>query len=297
MANNSSASNVVIYAVVIAIAAAVSVISVRLLPVTGPDSAGLSAAQTAAIEKAVADQIAKQSTPVSGGQAGAGTTGDRAKIEAIVKDYLLKNPAVLRDSLLAMERLQKEQERLAASKSIIENADAVFRSEHDYVAGNPDGKVTMVEFFDYNCSFCKRAMNDVLKLMETDKDLRMVMKEFPILGPGSVYAARAALASKKQDKYWDFHLAMLKSKGALNQAKVDAIATSIGIDVDKLKADMDAPEVAKAIGEAHALADKMGIRGTPAFVIADQLIPGALGYEALRQRIASVRENPTCKVC
>lgn len=221
----------------------------------------------------------------------------KTEIEQIIKDYLLANPEVLRDALIVLEQNQQEQQEQLVSQSIRDNADDIFRYENDHVVGNPDGKITLVEFFDYNCSFCKRAMDDVLKLMETEKDLRMVMKEFPILGAGSLYASRAALASKKQGKYWEFHLALLGNKGPVDQAAVDRIAVEVGLDLDQLREDMKSPEIAQTIAKSHSLANEVGIQGTPAFVLSDDLIPGAVGYDALKQRVAEIRENPTCEVC
>lgn len=221
----------------------------------------------------------------------------KTAIEKIIRDYLVENPTVLRDALMALERKQQEEERAQASQSIRDNADELFRSERDHVAGNPEGGVTMVEFFDYNCQFCKRSLVDVLKLIDTQKDLRMVLKEFPILGPGSLHASRAAIASKKQGKYWQFHLAMMKHRGSIDEETVYRIAGEVGLDVERLKADMEGPDVAAVIGANHELANRLGIQGTPAFVVADQLIPGALGYEALRKEIDAARTSDSCVTC
>jgi len=225
------------------------------------------------------------------------TPAQKTAIEKIIRDYLVENPTVLRDALMALERQQQQEQRAQTSQSIRDNADELFRSARDHVVGNPDGGVTMVEFFDYNCQFCKRSLPDVLKLIETQKDLRMVLKEFPILGPGSLHASRAAIASKKQGRYWEFHLAMMEHRGSIDEDTVYRIAGEVGLDVARLKADMEGPEVAAIIGANHELANRLGIQGTPAFVVADQLIPGALGYEALREEIDAARRSETCLTC
>jgi protein-disulfide isomerase len=173
----------------------------------------------------------------------------------------------------------------------------IFHSGDDLVGGNPKGKVTLVEFFDYNCGYCKRAFPDVMKMIDGDKDLKLVMKEFPILGPGSVYAARAALASRKQGKYWNFHLAMMAHEGKIDEQVADRIAQATGLDVNKLRADMQADEVNQVISRNMQLADSLKIQGTPAFIIDETVIPGAVGFDALAAAVKQVRENGGCKLC
>ncbi len=225
------------------------------------------------------------------------TDAQKKEIGDVVRDYLLKNPKILRELFAELERIETEERETAAKSGISETRDALFRSKYSHVAGNPDGDVTMVEFFDYNCGYCKRAFPDVQALIDSDKQLRVVIKEFPILGPGSLYAARAAIASKKQGKYWDFHSALMNARGAVDEARTLAVAKEVGLDIEKLKKDMEADEVNEEIAEAQSLASRMGINGTPSFIIDDTLIPGALGLEELRKQIAEVREGGGCKVC
>ncbi|MGE0240775.1 MAG: DsbA family protein, partial [Parvibaculaceae bacterium] len=158
----------------------------------------------------------------------------------IIRQYLLENPEVVRDAMQELERKQQMAEEAARSESLKAMSAEIFRSGDDLVGGNPQGKVTLVEFFDYNCGYCKRAFPDVMKMVESDKDLKLVMKEFPILGPGSVYAARAALASRKQGKYWEYHMALMAHEGRIDEAVADQVAEASGLDVKKLKADMEA---------------------------------------------------------
>jgi protein-disulfide isomerase len=158
--------------------------------------------------------------------------------------------------------------------------------------------VTIVEFFDYNCSFCKKALSDVAKLIEREKQIKVVFKEFPIF-KGSDEAAKAALAAKMQGKYWEFHRAMLSLSGQANEASALRVAEKIGLDVAKLKKDMASPEVAKEIDDTRALADKLQVRGTPFFMVADRIIPGAPTdlLEQMTKLVADVRKQGGCKVC
>lgn len=222
---------------------------------------------------------------------------DKDEVRAVVKQYLIENPEIIEEALNELKRKQEESETLASKAAISENAGAIFRSEADLVAGNKAGKVTMVEFFDYNCGYCKRAMGDVMKMVETDGDLRLVMKELPILGPGSVYAAKAALASRQQGKYWEYHLALMKHEGRMDEASALAVAAQVGLDVEKLKKDMESPDVASVINATSDLANKLNIGGTPAFIIDETLIPGAIGYEGLAAAVQEVRAAGGCKVC
>ncbi len=221
----------------------------------------------------------------------------RSEIGEIVKEYLLQNPEILRDAFQELQRREQVAEANRAQSLIKEHADNLFRSDADLVAGNPKGSITMVEYFDYNCGYCKRAMPDVLKLVDEDKDLKIVMKEFPILGPGSAFAARAALASKNQGKYWEFHLALMRQRGAITEQSTLKVAEKVGLDVDKLKQDMNSKQVEETLGANMAVAQSLGINGTPAFIIDDKLIPGAVGYETLAGTVNEVREGGGCKVC
>ncbi len=232
-----------------------------------------------------------------GAWAGSFSDEQQSEIGEIVKKYLLTNPEILRDAFGELERRENAAKEKLAQKGISDNADILYQSKLSFVAGNAEGDISMVEFFDYNCGFCKRAFGDVLSILESDKKLRLVVKEFPILGPGSVFASRAAIAAKEQGKYWDLHVALMQSRGSLDEGKVISIAEKVGLDVKKLRADMASPRVTAEIEETYALANKLGVNGTPAFIIDDKLIPGALGLQALQQQVASVRESGGCKIC
>ena len=222
------------------------------------------------------------------------------ELHNIIRQYMLENPALLQEMIEKLQIAEREQQEKKSIAAIESNADILFRNKTDVVVGNPDGNVTMVEFFDYNCGYCKRSVADVLRLTEEDKNLRIVMKEFPILSEGSQIASRAAIASKKQGKYWEFHLAMMASQGSIDgEEKVMAIAAEAGLDVEKLKADMKADEatINKELAETQALAAALGIGGTPAFVVDTKLLPGALPYEELASVVKTVRDNGGCKFC
>ncbi len=221
----------------------------------------------------------------------------RSEIGRIVREYLLTNPEVLREAMEELERRQAAMADAQAASVIRNNAKSIFRAEEDLVIGNQDGTITMVEFLDYNCGYCMRAYQEVQQLVEDNKDLRLVIKEFPVLGPGSEFAAKAALASRRQGKYSEFHHALMQHKGGKSEAVVMALASSAGLDAARLKADMADPAIATVIARNYQLAELLAINGTPAFVIADKIEHGAVGKEALGARIAAVRDTGACKIC
>ena len=221
----------------------------------------------------------------------------KKEIGEIVRQYLMENPEVLLDVSKALEAKQQEQESAARDAVLKSSADQIFRSPADYVAGNPKGDVTIVEFFDYNCGWCKKGFPEMMTLLEKDKNLRFVLKEFPIFGGDSDYAAMAAIAAKKQNKYWELHQAMFAHEGKITKEAVDEIAAKQGIDVAKLKEDMKDPSVTKELADNHALAQALNINGTPGFVIDDKVSPGYLPADGLAQIIDQVRKDGGCKLC
>jgi protein-disulfide isomerase len=221
----------------------------------------------------------------------------RQEIEAIIKDYLVRNPEVIRDAMQELERRQVVEAQALTKKKIGERAEEIYRSPDDLVLGNPSGKVTVVEFFDYNCGYCKRAIPEVKKLIESDADVRVVIKEFPILGPGSLYAARAALASRKQGKYVEFHEALTELDGVKDETTVLQVAEQVGLDVDKLKTDMEDEAVSEVIRRNYSLAESLSINGTPSFVIDETLEPGFVQFDVLARHVATVRQNGGCQLC
>jgi protein-disulfide isomerase len=210
------------------------------------------------------------------------------QIEKIVREYLLREPEVVYQALEELQRRQAEATAARQRAAIAENQDELMDDPASPVGGNPDGDVTLVEFFDYRCAYCRRVVSSVRALLDEDHALRMVFKELPVLGPDSVRAARAALASRRQDRYVPFHFALMTADD-LSLEGIRAIAGSVGLDPDQLEADMAAPEVMAAIEANYALANELGIEGTPAFVIGDQLIPGAVDKARLQQLLDQAR--------
>lgn len=223
--------------------------------------------------------------------------GQRKEMETIIKDYLLSHPELLQDMSQLLEQKQKLAEEEVRKGGLVQSADRIFRDKADFVAGNPKGKVTMVEFFDYNCGWCKKGFPEVLSLLDSDKDLRFVLKEFPIFGEDSEYAARAALASERQGKYWALHIAMFSHEGKITKASVDEIAAAQGLDMKKLKKDMDDPVIAQTLADNRDLAQSLAINGTPAFIIDDKLVPGYLPKDELAAAINDVRKKGGCTLC
>jgi protein-disulfide isomerase len=212
------------------------------------------------------------------------------QIEKIVRDYLLREPQVVYDALQELQRREAEATAARQRASIAANQKKLFDDPHTPVGGNPKGDVTLVEFFDYHCTYCRRVVSSVRELLEEDRGLRVVFKDMPVLGPDSVRAARAALASRKQGGYVPFHFALMASND-LSLAGIRAAAKSVGLDPDRLEADMAAPEVSAMIDANYALAHELGIEGTPAFVIGDQLIPGAVDKARFEQLIDDARSG------
>jgi protein-disulfide isomerase len=219
------------------------------------------------------------------------TPSQRHEIEGIIKDYLISHPEVMQDVQAALEKRQADADVQKARTAINKNNATLFNSPHQVVLGNPNGKVTMVEFFDYNCPHCKDAVSDMLDLLKTDHDLRFVLKEFPILTEGSVEAAHVAVAVRMQDptgaKYLAFHKELFASRGLVDQARALAAAKNVGCDMARVKKDMNSDEVKTTLAEDMKLADALGVSGTPSYVIGDRVLVGQVGVAELQQRITT----------
>ena len=212
------------------------------------------------------------------------------QIEKIVREYLLREPEIIYQALEELQRRQAEAEAARQQAAIAENRSELLKDPASPVGGNPDGDVTLVEFFDYRCAYCRRVVSSMRALLDEDSDLRVVFKELPVLGPDSERAARAALASRRQGGYVPFHFALMAAED-LSLQGIRAAAEAVGLDPDRLEADMSAPEVNAAIQANYALANELGIEGTPAFVIGTQLIPGAVDKARLEQLIREARSG------
>ena len=214
-------------------------------------------------------------------------------LQETIRDYLLSHPDVIIEVLDILRERKAADEAEQARAAMSKQSAAIFNDPSSPVGGNPDGDVTIVEFFDYFCGYCKRVMPDLIKVMNDDPGIRFVYKEFPILGPESVIASRIALAAHRQapEIYEELHVAMMTSKARMNEANALSIAGDFGLDVERLKADMNSPEIDRILAHNNALAEQLGIRGTPGFVIGDQIIPGAIDIKTLRQLIAEARQS------
>ena len=217
----------------------------------------------------------------------------RTDIEKIVREYLIAHPEVLEEAMNELSKRQAVAEAEKHQANIAKNADIIFNSPRGVTIGNKDGDVTFVEFFDYNCGYCKRAMQDMLDLMKSDPKVRVVLKEFPVLGQGSIEAAQVAIAVRMQDasgkKYLDFHQKLLNSRGQIDKAKALAAAKETGLDMARLEKDMAGAEIKATLEENFRIAEDMGLNGTPSYVIGDQVVVGAIGLPALKEKIAMAR--------
>jgi protein-disulfide isomerase len=222
----------------------------------------------------------------------------RKQIEELIKEYLVKNPEVLLEVQNALEAKMDKIQAERVAVAIKSNAAEIFRPTSSPVVGNAKGDVTVIEFFDYNCGYCKRAFVDLARVVDNDKQVKLIMKEFPILSKGSEEAAKVALAARMQGKYWEFHRAMIASSGQASEASALRVAEKLNLDMAKLKKDMGSAEVKKEIDDTRALAAKLGIQGTPHFLVGDRIIPGAPEnlYEQMSKMVTEVRKQG-CKVC
>ncbi len=226
--------------------------------------------------------------PASGSGAG---TPDRAATERIVRDYLLANPQILREVAERLRQQDEAEAETARADVFRKGASEIYDSEHQVVLGDPKGDVTLVEFFDYNCGYCKQALADTEELLRSDPKLRLVLKEFPVLGQDSVDAARVAIAVNSQapDKYLDFHRRLLTAEAA-NAETALAIAAELGLDQARLSAALADPKIEQTLISVQKLAKQLNINGTPTYVIADKVLPGVGGADQLKQLIGNVRK-------
>jgi len=217
----------------------------------------------------------------------------RGDIQKIIRDYLIAHPEVLEEAMNELSKRQAAAEAAKHEANIAKNAQAIFNSPRGVTIGNKDGDVTFVEFFDYNCGYCKRAMMDMLELMKSDPKLKVVLKEFPVLSQGSIEAAQVGVAVRMQDptgkKYLDFHQKLLNGRGGADKARAMAAAKDAGLDMAKLEKDFGSDEVRATLEENMKLAESMGMNGTPSYVIGKQIVIGAVGVENLREKINTAR--------
>jgi protein-disulfide isomerase len=222
------------------------------------------------------------------------TNDQRSEIERIIKEYLLKHPELLQEVMNELEKRQSVAEAEKHRTAIKEHAATIFNSPRQVTLGNLQGDVTVVEFFDYNCGYCKRAMNDMLELLRVDSNVRFVLKEFPVLGDASSQAAAVAVAVRMQDKtggkkYLEFHQKLLNGRGQIDKARAVAVAKEIGLDVARIEKDPASEEIKATIQESYKIAEALGLNGTPSYVIGSDVVVGAVGLKALKEKINNSR--------
>jgi protein-disulfide isomerase len=227
------------------------------------------------------------------------TGPQREEIEKIVKEYIIAHPEVLQEAMTELDKRQAEADAEKARATIKNNQQAIFDSPRQVTVGNPQGDVTLVEFFDYNCGYCRRALSDLMDLMKSDSKLRVVLKEFPVLGPSSIEAAQVAVAVRMQDKtgkkYLEFHQKLLGGRGQADRTRALAVAKDVGLDMARLEKDMASDEAKATFDENIKLAEALGMNGTPSYVIGSEVVVGAAGLDALRQKVNTARCGvPSC---
>ncbi len=220
------------------------------------------------------------------------TPDQKKEIEGIVGDYLKNHPEMLIDAMQAADDKLKADAKDKAAQALTAHKQEVFGDPQSPVAGNPNGNVTLVEFFDYRCPYCKQVEPSLEKLIGDDHQLRFVFKEFPVLGPDSEVAARVALAAKQQGKYDAFHRAMMNTPGHIDSAAIYKVAASVGLDVDRVKQDMNSPDVEKELKANLDLGNALDLNGTPSFIVGNTIVPGAISADELKQLIADARAKP-----
>ena len=219
----------------------------------------------------------------------------RGEIEKIIKDYLLKHPEVLQEAMAELEKRQAVAEAEKARSAVKNHSEAIFNSPRQVTLGNLQGDVTFVEFFDYNCGYCKRALDDMNALMAKDPKLKVVLKEFPVLGPSSTEAAKVAVAVRMQDKtgkkYLEFHQKLLTGRGQADRARALAVAKDVGLDMARLEKDLKSEEIDATLAESMKLAEALGLNGTPSYVIGNDVVIGAVGLAKLGEKIQAARQQ------
>ena len=235
-----------------------------------------------------ASVVALSAVSVSSVQAQDLSFKNKDEFNEAVKSFILENPEVLFESIDRFREKEQENAQKSAREKISEHAEYLTRPDAPSF-GNPDGDITIVEFFDYNCGYCKRALPDIQAILDTDPNVRVVFKDMAILGPSSRTAALYALASKKQDKYFEYHVELMKHRGSKSEEELIKIGEKLGLDTGKLKADATSKEISEQLEKDSRIASEVGVQGTPAFIIGSQFIPGYVGEEGLKQAIEEER--------
>ncbi len=283
----------------IAVAAVGYIAGMRLNPPPAAPAPAMTAAQVEAVVKdAIAARI--RATPIGTEIAAVELSPDqRLEVQAMIRNYLIANPEIIRDAINELQIREDAAAQAAQVAAVSGNAALLFNSTRAVVLGNPKGDVTLVEFFDYNCSYCRASHQDMLDLIAKDPGLKLVLKEFPVLGDGSVQAAQVGVAVHlvAPDKYFAFHDALIREKGQVNGERALAIAGEVGLDAEVVRAKLSDPEIQNTINESYDLAGKLNLTGTPSYVTPKEVIVGAVGAASLRTRIEMARECAKAATC
>lgn len=249
------------------------------------------ASKTSAMPETVIEETAKAETPVP-------QTLQRSDVETIVHDYLLANPKIMMEVQTALERIQQEERAVAQKAALSENKEKIFGSKYQVEIGKADAPITIVEFYDYNCTFCQRALGDMLKFVDEDPQVKFILKEFPVLGEASLDAHKVSLAFSHlmPEKTAEFHTTLLGASGRKDGNVAMDLAVKLGADKDQVIEEMKKPYILEAIKEVYGLADSLGITGTPSYVIGDEVVFGAVGHDSLNAKVAAIKEcgKATC---
>lgn len=214
-----------------------------------------------------------------------------AELKQLVLQTIRDNPEIVVEAIGILQAREDEAQQAAASAALKQNGGALLNDPNAPVIGNPDGDVTVVEFFDYNCPYCRRASVAVNAMLADDPNVRVVMREWPILGDESVFASKAALASRTQGKYAEFHDGLMEIRGRVTEQTVIDLAATLDLDIDQLRKDMDAPEVLAHIQLSQHLSQSLGITGTPAFVFGETLVPGFIELAGMKELLLETRSS------
>jgi protein-disulfide isomerase len=219
------------------------------------------------------------------------SAAQKEEVKKLVREYILENPSIISEAITALETNSEKAKVEKRAQAMVSRRQEILNPSEGTIIGNTKGDVTVVEFFDYNCGYCKQMFQSIAEVLKEDPKVRLVLKEYPILGPSSVTAAKAALAARKQGKYAEFHVALLGYKGALSDSVIMVIAQNVGLDPKKLQEDMKDPAITDILLKNHSLADDLGVDGTPQVIVEGEFLPGAVPKAQLIEAIAKARKS------
>jgi protein-disulfide isomerase len=217
----------------------------------------------------------------------------QAAVKTIVREYFRQHPEVIVEALQEMQARGRTAENRPSRETLAALHDELLNDKSAPIGGNPDGNITIIEFLDYRCGYCKKMFPGLMATLKSDGNIKYMLREFPILGPASLFASKAALAvwQTEPGRYMDFHTALMKNTGNLTNSKVIRLAQNIGLNTNKLRVSMDSPAIEAVINRNYEIAKVLNISGTPVFIIGGKLVPGAVGVDALKRLVAEARNT------